>query len=232
MQHKNCISLLHLHLESFPHCYYYCCCCAPGIFFFTLKLLLHHPLRVLTSCTQSDSCYAFSNSTVCIYSYTYSKWWWRKKMLSTLAAKIRIFSLSVFFFFLKIGFLAISLGLLYYCCAAKYYVQKATKLLILIPLDRIRSAHSKFNGKSRRRRRRSEFLDLTQYFWLKLFLLTLTRENKHFLFLLTSFFGFRNKMRWMSGNNVRLLLLLLIKKIVLVMNFWNISKFFLTIFLI
>lgn len=100
-----------------------------------------------------------------------------------------------FFFFLKIGFLAISLGLLYYCCAAKYYVQKATKLLILIPLDRIRSAHSKFNGKSRRRRRRSEFLDLTQYFWLKLFLLTLTRENKHFLFLLTSFFGFRNKMR-------------------------------------
>lgn len=170
----------------------------------------------------------------CMYIFIYIfQMMMKKKNAQHISCKNKNILALGFFFFLKIGFLAISLGLLYYCCAAKYYVQKATKLLILIPLDRIRSAHSKFNGKSRRRRRRSEFLDLTQYFWLKLFLLTLTRENKHFLFLLTSFFGFRNKMRWMSGNNVRLLLLLLlIKKIVLVMNFWNISKFFLTIFLI
>lgn len=168
----------------------------------------------------------------CMYFLYIFQMMMKKKNAQHISCKNKNILALGFFFFLKIGFLAISLGLLYYCCAAKYYVQKATKLLILIPLDRIRSAHSKFNGKSRRKRRRSEFLDLTQYFWLKLFLLTLTRENKHFLFLLTSFFGFRNKMRWMSGNNVRLLLLLLIKKIVLVMNFWNISKNFLTIFLI
>lgn len=150
-------SLLHLHLQIVPY--------------LLLLLLLQESFLLLLLDSTSSSC-----SNKLLHAHTASEFYISEMMMkntqqSTLATakkskKNFVYKnvLAVLLTPLKIGFLAITLGLLYSAILYHIIIMWETKLLLVTSLDRIRFVELKHAVESV-----SEFLDLTQYFWVKLF---------------------------------------------------------------